>query len=487
MKKSIYSFAKNKDYAILKHTKKIAKSKHAMTELSMYNPVPNNFRQNLRNGRFSILVETATPLKSQEFSLAITPLRNSLKAAGQQELISSALLLDRFRGEESYDSSSLVDLACEASNKEPIVVLSGKGSTLDRLGRVIDDSLGGNCSNFLAVSGDRSDLDMGDQKYKNGYVDSLEILKFAKKRSRRTFVGATVNPFKYSEQELFPQYGKLVKKINAGADFIITQCGWDMAKFQELMWFVGHRQLNTPIIARVMLPNAADIRNLGESLLPGVHISKVFASTLERESTKNYEASLAANIIRVALITVGCKQLGYSGVSIHGLGNDRLVQMVMKKVEALSQSLTTWKLWYEAWVNFHGDSRFAPEGHDFYLFKDLLTDQNCNWQVRHNIRETRPTEIEPLKKYRYFFSKIFSIDRGNGFIRRYLRKGLYNSNTSNRKVSYLPTDKCPKGLIEGTCGGTWPGGECEFKNNICLFCRHYDIVNWLNKLERLEE
>ncbi|MCK5834752.1 MAG: methylenetetrahydrofolate reductase C-terminal domain-containing protein [Lentisphaeria bacterium] len=458
-----------------------------MTEHPMYNPVPNNFRPNLKNAKFSILVEAASPLKSQEFSLAITPLRNTLKASGQNELISSALLLDRFHGEESYDSSSLVDLACEASKQEPVVVLSGKGSSLERLGRVIDDSLARNCSNFLAVSGDRSDLDHGDQKYENGYLDSLEILKFAKKRSRRAFVGATVNPFKYSEQEVFPQYGKLVKKINAGADFIVTQYGWDMAKFQELMWFVGHRQIDTPIIARVMLPNASDIKNLGESKFPGVHISKVFASTLERESNKNYEASLAANIIRVALITVGCKHLGYSAVSIHGLGNERLVQMVLKKVEEFSASLPTWKDWHTAWTNFHGDLLFSPEGHNFYLFKDLLTDQNCNWQVRHNINETRPSELEKFKKYRYFFSKIFSIDRGNGFVRSTLRRVMYKSNTSHRKVSYLPTDKCPKGLVEGSCGGTWPGGECEFKNNRCLFSRHYEIVNWLKKLERLEE
>ena len=472
---------------MLEHTKKLAKSNQAMTEISMYNPVPNIFRQNLRNGKFSVLVETVTPLKSQDFSLAITPLRNALKATSQQEIISSAILLDRFRGEESYDSSSLVDVACEASKKEPIVVLSGKGSTWDRLGRVIDDSLARSCSNFLAVTGDRSDLDTGDQKYKNGYVDSLEVLKFTKKRSDRCFVGATVNPFKYSEEELFPQYGKLVKKINAGADFIVTQCGWDMAKFQELMWFLAHRQLNTPLIARIMLPNAADIRNLGDSLLPGVHISKVFASTLERESINNYEASLATNIIRVALITVGCKHLGYSGVSLHGLGNDRLVRMTMKKIEEFSETLTTWELWHEAWTKFHGDIRFAPEGYNFYLFKDLLTDQNCNWQVRHNINETQSIEIEKIKKYRYFFSKIFRIDRGNGFIRSTLRRMMYKSNTSHRKVSYLPTDKCPKGLIEGACGGTWPGGECEFKHNRCLFARHYEIVNWLKKLERLEE
>jgi methylenetetrahydrofolate reductase (NADPH) len=456
--------------------------------LPIYNPVSNDFRHHIRNGFFSVLVEAPTPLKVQDFSLAITPIKNTFKEVNKHSLISSTILLDRFRGEDSCDSSSLVGVACEFAKQEPITVLSGKGSSLERLKMVVDDSLAKGCSNFLAVTGDRSDLHLNPHSYENGYVDSLEIIKLVKKRGQRCLVGATVNPFKYSESELFPQYGKLVKKVNAGADFIVTQCGWDMAKFQELIWFMEHHQLsNVPVVARVMLPTAADIRKLGEDLLPGVHVSKVFASTLERERTTNTEASLATNIIRIALITVGCKLLGYSGISIHGLENDRLVRMTMKKIEEFSQSLTTWQEWHKAWKLFHAEIRFAPEGFDFYLFDDLLTDQNCNWQVTHNIRETRASQLDRIKKYRYFFSKLFSVDRGNGLIRSLLKRLMYKSNTSHRKVSYLPADKCPKRLIEGACGGTWPGGECEFKSNQCLFSKHYEIINWLNKLERLEE
>ena len=41
------------------------------------------------------------------------------------------------------------------------------------------------------------------------------------------FCGCVVNPFKYREGELIPQYLKLEKKLIAGARFVIAQVGYD--------------------------------------------------------------------------------------------------------------------------------------------------------------------------------------------------------------------------------------------------------------------
>jgi methylenetetrahydrofolate reductase (NADPH) len=43
-------------------------------------------------------------------------------------------------------------------------------------------------------------------------------------------IAAALNPFKYREQEAMAQYLKLGKKVAAGADFIVTQIGFDINK-----------------------------------------------------------------------------------------------------------------------------------------------------------------------------------------------------------------------------------------------------------------
>ncbi|RMG88489.1 MAG: methylenetetrahydrofolate reductase, partial [Candidatus Dadabacteria bacterium] len=47
------------------------------------------------------------------------------------------------------------------------------------------------------------------------------------------FAGAAVSPFKKLESEQMGQYYKLKKKLESGAQFIVTQLGYDARKFHE--------------------------------------------------------------------------------------------------------------------------------------------------------------------------------------------------------------------------------------------------------------
>ena len=49
--------------------------------------------------------------------------------------------------------------------------------------------------------------------------------------------GVVVSPFKMLESELLMQYYKLHRKVAAGADFVITQLGYDARKFHELLQY----------------------------------------------------------------------------------------------------------------------------------------------------------------------------------------------------------------------------------------------------------
>ena len=74
------------------------------------------------------------------------------------------------------------------------------------------------------------------------------------------FPGAVVSPFKATEAEQMSQYYKLKKKIAAGAQFIVTQLGYDARKFHEVLLFMKQNGLNIPLVGNCLLytSDAAD-------------------------------------------------------------------------------------------------------------------------------------------------------------------------------------------------------------------------------------
>ncbi len=100
--------------------------------------------------------------------------------------------------------------------------------------------------NMLCLSGDHQTF--GDHpEAKNVYdIDSIQLISMVKKMRDegkflngepidvppKLFIGAACNPF--AEPYEFRVY-RLAKKINAGADFIQTQCIFNMKRFREFM------------------------------------------------------------------------------------------------------------------------------------------------------------------------------------------------------------------------------------------------------------
>ena len=82
--------------------------------------------------------------------------------------------------------------------------------------------------------------------------------------------GAAVSPFKYTEGESFAQYAKLCRKVAAGAQFIITQLGYDVRKFHELRKVQRWLGLEVPVLGSVYLLGPRAARAMNEGAVPGV-------------------------------------------------------------------------------------------------------------------------------------------------------------------------------------------------------------------------
>lgn len=101
--------------------------------------------------------------------------------------------------------------------------------------------------NLLALTGDYTGKGFGGQGAPVFDLESVSAIMLLRKLSERIiesgdpdgfFVGCAVSPFKRTEAECAAQFTKLCKKIAAGAEFIITQLGYDARKFAELMTFL---------------------------------------------------------------------------------------------------------------------------------------------------------------------------------------------------------------------------------------------------------
>jgi methylenetetrahydrofolate reductase (NADPH) len=97
--------------------------------------------------------------------------------------------------------------------------------------------------------------------------------------------GCTISPFKKYESEVMVQYYKLFKKVNEGADFLITQVGFDVRKFDELLRYMRHHNIQIPILGNVYILNqpVAKVMNRGE--VPGCVVTDELYQIYEKDDS----------------------------------------------------------------------------------------------------------------------------------------------------------------------------------------------------------
>ena len=96
------------------------------------------------------------------------------------------------------------------------------------------------------------------------------------------FIGCGVSPFKRHERELLPQYFKLVRKLAAGARWVIPQLGYDMRKFHEVKLMLASRGLDVPIVGNVYLLSKGVAKIFNSGKLAGCVVSDELLALCEK-------------------------------------------------------------------------------------------------------------------------------------------------------------------------------------------------------------
>ncbi len=189
--------------------------------------------------------------------------------------------------------------------------------------------------------------EMNSAAYLNARIEELEDV-------HQFWAGAAVSPFKYTEPSQMQQYYKMEKKTSCGAEFMITQVGWDWKKSLELFRYLEERGLEVPIIGNVfLLSNLNPAPRLMHDLkLPGCFVSDELLAGVTGES-------LDENIARAAQQVAMYKSMGAAGVDIGSVHDYRMFIRILEQAAEIGDN----------WERFK-DNLYWPKEGGFYLYDD---------------------------------------------------------------------------------------------------------------------
>jgi methylenetetrahydrofolate reductase (NADPH) len=198
------------------------------------------------------------------------------------------------------------------------------------------------------------------------------------------FAGAVVNPFKVREPDLMMQLYKLELKVQAGAQFIITQLGFNLRKLYEIRQYMVREGLDhIPVLANVYVPTATIARMMQTGELAGCVVTDEFIRRLETEKKPQ-------RLERAALMVAAVKDLGFAGAHIGGFGlAHKDFMTILERAQGIGKD---WRERMDELVfEYPNEFHLLPPG------KDGLSDGAGGYQV---------TRIKPRPSFRQRFSEV---------------------------------------------------------------------------------
>ena len=311
-------------------------------------------------------------------------------------------------------------------------------------------------------------------------------------------VGGAVSPFKYREDELLPQYQKMRLKAGAGAEFVVTQSGYDVRKWDELARHARATCLKTPLIANVFVLTAGAARFFNRGEVPGIYLSDDLLAVVERQATspdkgKAFFRSFAAMQVAVA------RGLGFRGVYIGGNVSAEDVARIVEQADSYGTAAG------RDWRELAAELQYPPAG-GFYLYSpDAASGLNGHGPSAERAESLAP---DARRRHRPSFGyavnravhslafadeaplfgaarRVYQVaDKHNALgsvlhaVEQVAKSPMYGcrdcGDCSLPEVAYLcPQSQCAKNQRNGPCGGS-RDGMCEVLPKQCIWVRAYD-------------
>jgi len=297
--------------------------------------------------------------------------------------------------------------------------------------------------------------------------------------------GCVVSPFKMTEAEQVWQYAKLMKKIRAGAGFLITQVGFVLEKYEELIRFLDQVTSQhapdakcikkIPVLANVFVPSPGVARFMARGGVPGVVLPGQLAEQMAGEDREK-------RLLRAARMTAALRTMGYDGVH---LGGNNLsfadVAFILDQAEAMfakgditpDADLTSHRLWH-LYDNSGARKKLRPGTRPgLFPIHNLV-----HWLLF----SKKTLFSRALGGFCRFCDRYRISSRLFTLFERIIKEVLFDcrmcGDCTLPEARYLcPQSGCPKRLVNGPCGGS-SDGRCEvFPERSCFYVRVYQRLD----------
>lgn len=333
----------------------------------------------------------------------------------------------------------------------------------------------------------------------DGFQYSDDFGRSQELKETHFFPGAVVSPFKSEEAEIMTQYYKLEKKIDSGANYIITQLGYDARKFHELKQYVEDADLDVPLIGNLYLLSYGGSRAMNRGDIPGCVVTDDLVDELSEEKEAE-DGGKHARLMRGAKMYAFLKGMGYDGVHIggHGISYED-VEFVVNKGEELTSD----------WKEFVSEFDFPMEDDFYYYEKD--PDTGLNKDSRAGLGP-KPHKGFVNAAFRLAHSQLFELDglfftpmqkllqwidgtaleepfqSFERIIRTVTNDCQECGDCALTELAYVcPMSQCPKEQQNGPCGGS-RDGMCEvYPERQCIYVRTYNRLKEYGDQEQLKE
>jgi methylenetetrahydrofolate reductase (NADPH) len=433
-------------------------------------PAPNLLRESLSGGKFCYVVElVASRLKREALLLEVAS-----ELARVPGVVAGSIT--SYAGGALGHDPIRVGTAARARGLTPNIHITCASRDRTGIRKSLEDLSALGIENVFAITGDypkSSDASSSLPVFDLDSVQLVRLINELREAGMRFWTGVAVSPFKYTEADCAYQYLKLEKKIAAGADYAVTQLGYDVKKLRELKRYLDERGLRTPLLGNVYVLGAKAAEKMSKGEPPGCWVAPELLEKIKSESATP-DKGQALRLERAARMAAILRGLGYAGIYIGGDHNADHVRAIMKRAEAL----------LPRWEELADEFTYAPKGGFYFYAAPSAPSRERPYVPRFLDAMGQAFPVHKASKLRDLLTSILrTVDKHPAEARALeriefaIKSPLFGCQACGNcvlgQMEYVCPQTCPKNLRNGPCGGT-SNGRCEVVDKPCIWISVYD-------------
>jgi len=442
---------------------------------------PNPLRDALTDGRFCYVVELVASRLTREAKL--------LEVASQLATVPGVVAgsITSYAGGAMGHDPMRVGTAARARGLVPNIHVTCVNRDRAAAQHTLEDLHSLGIENVLVLTGDypkETPAGSAEPFFEFDSVQMLSLIHEMRQRGMTFWAGAAVSPFKYTEADCAYQYLKLEKKIAAGADYAITQLGFDARKFKELKRYLEERRLRTPVLGNVYVLAGKGAGKMAKGEPPGCWVSPELLEKIQQE-VKAADKGLAARLERAARMVAILRGLGYAGAYLGGDHRADRVRWIIRRSEAIAGN----------WEEFADELAYGPKGGFFLYASEKVAPKGRGVVPRILDAFGKAFPVNREGKLRRMLAAIFrwadkrpgvshALERAEFLLKSPVFGCQACGNCVLGAMEYVCPQTCPKSLRNGPCGGTLLG-RCEVVDKPCIWVQVYERGKSAQRLDDL--